>query len=83
MAAQPLSFTRVLSANVVALMPSYVALASLYVWGGLAGRPALIAGAGLTIVTVLAVQRYLVSLARFARFVSELSDRRATNYTRT
>ena len=74
MAAQPLSFTRVLSANVVALMPSYVALASLYVWGGLAGRPALIAGAGLTIVTVLAVQRYLVSLARFARFVSELSE---------
>ena len=74
MAAQPLSFRRVLSANVVALAPAYGALAGLYAWGALAGRPALIAGAGVTVVTVLLVQRYLGSLARFARFVSELSD---------
>lgn len=74
MAGQPLSFSRVLSANVVALAPSYVALGALHVWGGLAGRPALIAGAALTAVTVFVVQRYLVSLARFARFVGELSD---------
>jgi two-component system phosphate regulon sensor histidine kinase PhoR len=74
MADQPLSFTRALSANVVALAPSYGTLAGLHIWGGLAGRPALIAAAGLTVVTVFVVQRYLVSLARFARFVSELSD---------
>ncbi|MBS0538416.1 MAG: hypothetical protein JSR47_06660, partial [Proteobacteria bacterium] len=46
----------------------------LHIWGGLAGRPALLAAAGITVVTVLLVQRYLGSLARFARFVSELSD---------
>ena len=74
MADQPLSFRRALSANVVALAPAYVSLAALYGWGALAARPALIAGAGVTIVTVLLVQRYLGSLARFARFVSELSD---------
>ena len=74
MADQPLSFRRTLSANIVALAPAYAALAALYGWGALAGRPALIAGAGVTVVTVLLVQRYLGSLARFARFVSELSD---------
>ncbi len=74
MADQPLPFRRTLSANVVALAPSYAALIALYGWGGLAGRPALIAGASITVVTVLLVQRYLGSLARFARFVSELSD---------
>src|ERR1700742_3803530 len=74
MAAQPLSFTRILSANLVALAPSYIALAALHIWGGLAARPALIAGAGITVFTVFVVQRYLGSLARFARFVSELSD---------
>ena len=74
MADQPLPLRRTLSANVVALAPSYAALIALYVRGELAGRPALLAGAGITVVTVLLVQRYLGSLARFARFVSELSD---------
>ena len=74
MADQPLPLRRTLSANVVALAPSYAALIALYVRGDLAGRPALLAGAGITVVTVLLVQRYLGSLARFARFVSELSD---------
>jgi two-component system, OmpR family, phosphate regulon sensor histidine kinase PhoR len=74
MADQPLSFSRALSANLVALAPAYLALGGLYLWGGLGGRAALIAGAGVTVVTVLLVQRYLGSLARFARFVSELSD---------
>jgi two-component system phosphate regulon sensor histidine kinase PhoR len=74
MADQPLPLRRTLSANVVALAPSYAALVALYVRGDLAGRPALLAGAGITVVTVLLVQRYLGSLARFARFVSELSD---------
>ena len=74
MADQPLSFRRVFSANLVALTPAYAALGGLYLWGGLAGRPALIAGAGVTVVTVFLVQRYLGSLALFARFVGELSD---------
>jgi two-component system phosphate regulon sensor histidine kinase PhoR len=74
MADQPLSFGRVLSANLVALTPAYGALAGLYIWAGLAGRPALIAAGGVTVVTVFLVQRYLGSLARFARFVSALSD---------
>ena len=55
MADQPLSFRRALSANVVALAPAYAALAALYGWGALAGRPALIAGAGVTVVTVFLV----------------------------
>jgi two-component system phosphate regulon sensor histidine kinase PhoR len=74
MAEPPLSFRRTLSANVVALAPAYAALAALYLWGALAGQPALIAAGGVTVVTVFLVQRYLGSLARFARFVSELSD---------
>lgn len=74
MADQPLSVRRTLSANLAALAPAYAALAALYLWGGLAARPALIAAGGVTVVTVLLVQRYLGSLARFARFVSELSD---------
>jgi len=73
MADQALSLRRTLSANVVALAPSYAALGALYWWGEIAGRPALLAGAGITVVTVFLVQRYLHSLARFARFVSELS----------
>jgi two-component system, OmpR family, phosphate regulon sensor histidine kinase PhoR len=72
--AEPLSLRRTLSANFVALAPAYAALAVLYWLGYLAGRPALVAGAGVTVVTVFLVQRYLGSLARFARFVSELSD---------
>jgi two-component system, OmpR family, phosphate regulon sensor histidine kinase PhoR len=74
MADQPLSFRRALSANLVALAPAYAALGALYWSGELAGRPALIALAGVTVVTVFLVQRYLGSLALFARFVSELSD---------
>lgn len=74
MADQPLPLRRTLSANVAALAPSYAALIALHLWGDLAGRPALLAAAGITVVTVALVQRYLGSLARFARFVSELSD---------
>jgi two-component system phosphate regulon sensor histidine kinase PhoR len=74
MADQPLSFRRMLSANLVVLAPTYMALAALNMSGALAGRPALIAAGGVTVVTVFLVQRYLASLARFARFVSELSD---------
>ncbi|MBS0541711.1 MAG: hypothetical protein JSR47_23300, partial [Proteobacteria bacterium] len=55
MAGQPLPFRRTLSANVVALAPSYAALLALHIWGGLAGRPALLAAAGITVVTVLLV----------------------------
>jgi two-component system, OmpR family, phosphate regulon sensor histidine kinase PhoR len=73
MADQALPFRRTLSANVVALAPSYAALGALYWWGEIAGRPALIAAGGITVVTVILIQGYLGSLARFARFVSELS----------
>ena len=76
MADHPISLRRYLVANTVALAPSYAALAGLYWSGALAGRPALIAMAGIGAVTVLLVQRYLGSLARFARFVGELSDER-------
>ena len=70
---QALPLRRHLAANAVALAPSYVALAALHWHGDLALGPALIAAAGLTVVSVILVQRYLGSLARFARFVSELS----------
>jgi len=73
MADQALPLRRTLSANVVALAPSYAALAALYWSDEIAGRPVLVAVAGITVVTVFLVQRYLSSLARFARFVSELS----------
>src|SRR5260370_28529871 len=73
MADQAPPFRRYLSANLVALAPSAVALGSLYWWGYLAGGPALIALAGIAVVTAILVQRYLGSLARFARFVGELS----------
>ena len=49
---------------------------TLYWSGNLAGRPTLIAMAGIAVVTIFLVQRYLGSLARFARFVGELSDER-------
>src|SRR5580698_810053 len=74
MADQPLPFGRHLSANLVVLAPSAAALAILYWTNHLAGRPALAAFGGIALVTVILVQRYLGSLARFARFVSELSD---------
>ncbi len=76
MADQPVPLRRYLAANAVALAPSFAALAVLYWSGALAGRPALIAMAGIAAVTVFLVQRYLGSLARFARFVGELSDER-------
>ena len=76
MADQPIPLRRVIVANGVALAPSFAALAALYWSGELAGRPALIAMAGIGVVTVFLVQRYLGSLARFARFVGELSDER-------
>ena len=72
MADQPLPFRRYLSANLVVLAPSAAALAILYWTGSLAGRPALLAFLGIAVVTMVLVQRYLGSLARFARFVSEL-----------
>jgi two-component system, OmpR family, phosphate regulon sensor histidine kinase PhoR len=76
MADQPIPLRRYLAANAVALAPSGLALAALYWSGALAGRPALIAMAGIAAVTAFLVQRYLASLARFARFVGELSDAR-------
>ena len=76
MADQPVPLRRYLAANAVALAPSFAALLVLYWSGHLAGRPALIAMAGIAVVTVFLVQRYLGSLARFARFVGELSDER-------
>ena len=76
MADQPVPLRRYLAANAVALAPSFAALAVLYWSGNLAGRPALIAMAGIAAVTIFLVQRYLGSLARFARFVGELSDER-------
>ena len=74
MADQALPFRRYLSVNLAVLSPSAVALGGLYWSGHLAGRPALAAFAGIAVFTAILVQRYLVSLARFARFVSELSD---------
>jgi two-component system, OmpR family, phosphate regulon sensor histidine kinase PhoR len=76
MADRPVPLRRYLVANAVALAPSYVALAGLHWSGALAGRPALIAAAGIAVVTALLVQRYLGSLAQFARFVGNLSDER-------
>lgn len=73
MAEQALPFRRYLAANAVVLAPSYIALAALYWNDDLAAGPALIAAAGIAIVSIVLVQRYLGSLARFARFVSELS----------
>src|SRR5216684_1302765 len=73
MADQALPLRRYLSANLVALAPSAVALGGLHWAGYLAGRPALIAFAAIAVVTAILVQRYLGSLARFARFVGELS----------
>ncbi len=48
----------------------------LYATGELNGRVTLLAMAGIAVLTGLLVQRYLGSLARFARFVGELSDAR-------
>src|SRR6476646_628659 len=74
MADQALPLRRYLSANLVALAPSAVALGILYWSDYLAGGPALAAFLGVAVVTAILVQRYLGSLARFARFVGELSE---------
>ena len=71
-----MAFRRYLTANAVALTPSFAALLALHWSGELPWRPTLIAMAAIGVVTVLLVQRYLVSLALFARFVGELSDER-------
>ncbi len=76
MADQPVPLRRYLAANAVALTPSFAALLALHWSGYLAGRPTLIAMAGIAVVTIWLVQRYLGSLAHFARFVGELSDER-------
>src|SRR5260221_13677923 len=73
MADQALPLRRYLSANLVALAPSAVALGGLHWAGYLAGRPALLAFAGIAVVTAILVRCYRGSLARFARFVGELS----------
>jgi two-component system, OmpR family, phosphate regulon sensor histidine kinase PhoR len=67
---------RHLLANVVALVPSVGVLLVLYWVGELGGRAALIAIAAAAVATAFLVNLYLGSLARFARFVSELSDER-------
>lgn len=76
MAEQAIPLRRTLLANAVALAPSWGALVILYGMGELSGRATLIAMAGIAVLTGLLVQRYLGSLARFARFVGELSDER-------
>src|SRR5260370_241030 len=73
MADQAFPLRRYLSANLVALAPSAVALGGLHWAGYLAGGPALIAFAAMAVVTAILVQRYLGSLARFAGCVGELS----------
>ena len=65
---------RTLAANLAVLAPSFIALGILYWLGELSGRSTLLAMAGIAFVTAIVVQRYLGSLARFARFVSELSE---------
>ncbi|MGQ3297005.1 ATP-binding protein [Reyranella sp.] len=76
MADNGIPLRRTLVANAVALAPAWGALAILYGTGELSGRAALIAMGGIAVVTMLLVQRYLGSLASFARFVGELSDER-------
>jgi two-component system phosphate regulon sensor histidine kinase PhoR len=76
MAEQAIPLRRTLLANAVVLTPSWGALVILYGVGELSGRATLIAMAGVALLTGLLVQRYLGTLARFARFVGELSDER-------
>lgn len=76
MADNGIPLRRTLVANAVALSPSWAALVVLYGMGELSGRSTLVAMAGIAVVTMLLVQRYLTSLASFARFVGELSDER-------
>jgi two-component system, OmpR family, phosphate regulon sensor histidine kinase PhoR len=76
MADRPMPLRRYVVANAVALAPSFAALLALYWTGALAARPMLFAMAGIAVVTIWLVRRYLGSLALFARFVGELSDER-------
>jgi two-component system phosphate regulon sensor histidine kinase PhoR len=73
MADQALPMRRTLAANAAVLMPSFVALVMLYWLGEIGGRAALVAAAGITVVTAFLVHRYLSSLSLFVRFVGELS----------
>jgi two-component system, OmpR family, phosphate regulon sensor histidine kinase PhoR len=70
---QALPLRRYIAASAVALAPSWAALAGLYWHGDLAAVPAVVAGAAIGLVTIVLVHRYLGSLARFARFVADLS----------
>lgn len=76
MADRQVPLRRYVTASAVALAPSFVALLALNWSGHLAVQPMLLAMAGIAVVTVLLVQRYLGALALFARFVGELSDER-------
>jgi two-component system phosphate regulon sensor histidine kinase PhoR len=73
---EPVPLRRYVVANAVALAPSFAALLILHWSEHLPIRPMLLAMAGIAVVTILLVQRYLGSLARFARFVGELSGER-------
>jgi two-component system, OmpR family, phosphate regulon sensor histidine kinase PhoR len=73
---EPVPLRRYLAANAVALAPSFAALLLLHWLDYLAVQPMLLAMAGIGLVTIWLVQRYLASLALFARFVGELSGER-------
>jgi two-component system, OmpR family, phosphate regulon sensor histidine kinase PhoR len=73
MADQSLPLRRYLAANAIVMAPAYSALGALYWHRDLAGWPAVCAALGIGLVSIVLVHRYLNSLARFARFVSELS----------
>ena len=74
--AEPIPLRRYVAACAVALAPSYLVLLFLYWTDRLAGRPTLAAMAVIGIATIVLIRGYLGSLARFARFVGELSDER-------
>jgi two-component system phosphate regulon sensor histidine kinase PhoR len=74
--ADPIPLRRYIAASAVALAPSYIVLLFLYWSDRLAGRPTLAAMAVIGIATIILIRSYLGSLARFARFVGELSDER-------
>ncbi|MFO1163184.1 MAG: ATP-binding protein [Reyranellaceae bacterium] len=74
--AETIPLRRYIAASAVALAPSYVVLLFLYWSDRLAGRPTLVAMAVIGVATIILIRSYLGSLARFARFVGELSDER-------
>ena len=74
--ADSIPLRRYIAASAVALAPSFVVLIALYWSDRLAGRPTLVAMAVIGMGTIVLVRSYLGSLARFARFVGELSDER-------